>query len=90
MCPFVGSASRSGGSEVRQGYTQLLCHTLIPIIAVPFSCASALCLTVCDPLEPVRGREGGPLTGGEDESVTCTVEDVMIAPGDSWVWCACY
>lgn len=55
-----------------------------------FFLASALCLTVCDPLEPVRGREGGPLTGGEDESVTCTVEDVMIAPGDSWVWCACY
>lgn len=88
--PICGLSIEVRGREVRQGYTQLLCRTLTPIIAVPFPCASALCLTVCDPLEPVRGREGGPLTGGEDEPVTCTVEDVMIAPGDSWVWCACY
>lgn len=76
------------GRATHSFYATLL-H-LTPIIAIPFSCASALCLTVCDPLEPARGREGGPLTGGEDESVTCTVEDVMIALGDSWVWCACY
>lgn len=84
-------AQHRGPGEVKSGrVTHSFYATLIPSIAIPFSCASALCLTVCDPLEPVRGREGGPLTGGEDESVTCTVEDVMIAPGDSWVWCACY
>lgn len=72
---------------VRQGHTAFMPPSYL---LEPFPCASTLCLTVCDPMEPTRGREGGPLTGSGDESVTCTVEDVMAAPGDSWVWRAYY